>query len=118
MTTDAAQRRAGAFFSVSLRTAVPLDEIAVEVGLALRIALELSNERGLQGDFQGEALGLRLWLFVADPPASPEPPRYALIGSPEHDCPPGEHWADISDYVGELLTSRTGRPWTPSRSVA
>lgn len=115
-TPDAARRRAGVYFSVSLRAPHAIDAIAREIGEALQVTLERCSERGLQGDWQGEALGLRLWLFVADPPEPGVPPRHALIGGPEHDCPPGEHWADISDYVSEHLSFRTGRPWTPSTS--
>ena len=117
MNGNTAARRTGAYFSVSLRTPHSLDEIACELSLALRTTLERSNERGLEGDWQGEALGLRLWLFVADPPDPGVPPRYALIGGPEHDCPPGVHWPDISDHVSEVLKVRTGRSWTPSSSA-
>ena len=117
MSTDTAARRAGAYFSVSVRAPHSLGEIVSELNLALRTTLERCSERGLEGDWQGEALGLRLWLFVAEPPEVGVPPCYALIGGPEHDCPPGVEWPDISDHVSEVLTARTGRPWIPSKSA-
>jgi hypothetical protein len=116
MNTDSASRRAGAFFSVSLRAALSIEEVVSEVGHALGTTFTRMDERGLQGDWEGDTLGLRLWLFVSDPPEPGTPIGYALIGSPEHDCPPDVLWPDISDHVSETLKARTGRPWTPSRS--
>jgi hypothetical protein len=89
MSTDTAARRAGAYFSVSVRAPHSLCEIVSELNLALRTTLERCSERGLEGDWQGEALGLRLWLFVAEPPGVGVPPCYALIGGPRARLPAG-----------------------------
>jgi hypothetical protein len=75
----------GLYFSVTLRERMTLEEAATEVSSALGAALSLSTERGTQGDCAGELIGLHLWLSIAEPAAGEIPPRFMLLGGPDHD---------------------------------
>jgi hypothetical protein len=115
MNPDPVAPRQGLYFSVSMQERMSLDELAPDVGHALGVRLAQSTERGTMGDYVGEILGVQLWLFIADPPTPGIGPRFALIGSPEHEFDQRANWIDVSSYVAELLTVRTGRPWTTGR---
>jgi hypothetical protein len=99
------------YFSITLQERVSLDELAAEVSSSLGVVLMQSSERGTMGDFEGEALGLQLWLHIAQPPAPTTPALFALVGGPPEEGADDAVQIDIGAYVAEILAQRTGRAW-------
>jgi hypothetical protein len=105
----------GLYFSVSFKGWVGLDEVAREVSSALGVPLTLCEEPGLRDDYEGELIGLHLWLLVAEMFTDVAPARFSLLGGPRRDKKEDEDWLDIGSYMAEFLAERTGRPWEARR---
>lgn len=106
-----APRRHAIGFGVTLDERIGLEPLAQEVSAALGVELGPSEERGLQDDYVGEMAGLMLWLRGVEPEFGP-PEKTILLGRPEYEEGVTD-FVDIGPYIAELLSERTGRPWSP-----
>jgi hypothetical protein len=81
----------GIYFSVWTHQRCSLDDLAPIVAQATGCALSQSTDPGIIGDYVGESFGMHLYLQVSGSNIT---------------------WTDISGYVAQLMTQRTGMIWS------
>lgn len=86
---------------------------------AMGCVFSQSTERGIIGDYVGESFGMHLDLRVS--PDNPPPPRkgteFLFMGGAKFEKGSKVAWTDISGYVAQILTRRTGMTWDWSASA-
>jgi hypothetical protein len=104
----------GIYFSVWTHQRCSLDDLAPIVAQATGCALSQSTDPGIIGDYVGESFGMHLYLQVS--PENPPPPRrgteFLFMGGAKFDQGSNITWTDISGYVAQLMTQRTGMIWS------
>lgn len=109
----------GIYFSVWTQQRCSLDDLAPTVAQAMGCILTVSTERGIAGDYVGESFGMQIELIIS--PKNPLPPRdgtrFSLMGGTSFDEGSNVAWTDISGYVAQLLTQRTGMIWSWTGSM-